>query len=197
MAGSFAQLDPSPRLLLGPGPSQISPRVLRASGTPLLGHLDPEYLRMMDETQALLRRTFGTGNEWTICVPGTGMAGMEAALVNALEPGDEALICVHGTFGERMVNICERAGIAVRRARDWKRRLLGRFKRTDTLEGDPPHDESLPQPDPAEGIFDDVLRDPELDGQGRRLQGKGEVAGVNHRGCGRGAIWSADCGIWS
>ncbi len=115
MAGSFAQLNPSTRILLGPGPSEISPRVLRASATPLLGYLDPEYVRLMDETQTLLRRTFETGNEWTMCVPGTGMAGMEAALVNALEPGDEALICVHGTFGERMVNICERAGVRVRR----------------------------------------------------------------------------------
>jgi len=120
MAVSFAPLGPSARLLLGPGPSQISPRVLRACATPLLGYLDPEYLRMMDETQTLLRRVFETDNEWTMCVPGTGMAGMEAALVNALEPGDEALICVHGAFGERMVNICERAGIRVRRVdADW------------------------------------------------------------------------------
>lgn len=115
MSGTFAQLNPSPRLLLGPGPSQISPRVLRASATPLLGYLDPEYVRLMDETQTLLRRAFETDNEWTMCVPGTGMAGMEAALVNALEPGDEALICVNGVFGERMVNICERAGARVRR----------------------------------------------------------------------------------
>ncbi len=115
MAGAFAQLNPSPRLLLGPGPSQISPRVLRAGATPLLGYLDPEYLRMMDETQVLLRRVFGTENEWTMCVPGTGMAGMEAALINVLEPGDEAVVCVQGAFGERMVNICERAGIVVRR----------------------------------------------------------------------------------
>lgn len=115
MAGAFAQLNPSSRLLLGPGPSQISPRVLRASATPLLGYLDPEYLRLMDETQTLLRRVFATENEWTMCVPGTGMAGMEAALINVLEPGDEALVCVHGAFGERMANICARAGLAVRR----------------------------------------------------------------------------------
>ena len=115
MAGAYAQLNPSPRLLLGPGPSQISPRVLRASAAPLLGYLDPEYLRLMDETQTLLRRVFATENEWTMCVPGTGMAGMEAALINVLEPGDEALVCVHGAFGERMANICARAGLAVRR----------------------------------------------------------------------------------
>lgn len=120
MVETYEQLDPSPRLLLGPGPSQISPRVLRACATPLLGYMDPEYLALMDETQSLLREVFRTRNEWTMCAPGTGMAGMEAALINLLEPGDEALICVHGVFGERMVDICRRIGAAVRRVdADW------------------------------------------------------------------------------
>ncbi|MBC7234878.1 MAG: alanine--glyoxylate aminotransferase family protein, partial [Chloroflexi bacterium] len=115
MTEPFGTLNPSPRLLLGPGPSQISPRVLRACATPLLGYLDPEYVALMDETQSLLRQVFGTDNEWTVCAPGTGMAGMEAAFVNILEPGDPVLICVQGIFGERMVEIARRCGADVTR----------------------------------------------------------------------------------
>ncbi|MHB1317448.1 MAG: pyridoxal-phosphate-dependent aminotransferase family protein [Anaerolineae bacterium] len=115
MPQAFGPLSPSPRLLLGPGPSQISPRVLRACATPLLGYLDLEYVQMMDDVQVLLREVMETQNEWTMCVPGTGMAGMEAALVNVLEPGDRVLICVAGVFGERMVNVAQRAGAVVSR----------------------------------------------------------------------------------
>lgn len=120
MTEPFGTLDPSTRLLLGPGPSQISPRVLRACATPLLGYLDPEYVALMDETQTLLRHVFETDNEWTVCVPGTGMAGMEAALVNLLEPGDAVVICVHGVFGERLVEVARRCGAVVTRVdADW------------------------------------------------------------------------------
>ena len=115
MTQPFGTLGPSPRLLLGPGPSPISPRVLRACSAPLLGYLDPEYLALMDETQELLRFVFETRNTWTACAPGTGMAGMEAALVNLLEPGDEVVICVHGAFGERMVEIARRCGARITR----------------------------------------------------------------------------------
>lgn len=115
MPQAFGPLSPSPRMLLGPGPSQISPRVLRACATPLLGYLDPEYVQMMDDVQVLLREVMETENEWTMCVPGTGMAGMEAALVNVLEPGDRVLVCVAGVFGERMVNVAQRAGAVVSR----------------------------------------------------------------------------------
>ncbi len=110
---TVAPLNPSNRLLLGPGPSQISPRVLRACATPLLGYLDPEYLALMDDTQNLLRYVFETDNEWTFCVPGTGMAGMEAALVNFVEPGDPVVVCIHGVFGERMAAIAARCGASV------------------------------------------------------------------------------------
>ncbi|MBM3188829.1 MAG: alanine--glyoxylate aminotransferase family protein [Chloroflexi bacterium] len=120
MTEPFGTLNPSPRLLLGPGPSQVSPRVLRACATPLVGYLDPEYIQLMDETQTLLRFVFQTENEWTVCAPGTGMAGMEAALVNILEPGDPVLICVNGIFGERMVEIARRCGANVTRVdADW------------------------------------------------------------------------------
>ncbi|OGO05953.1 MAG: alanine--glyoxylate aminotransferase [Chloroflexi bacterium RBG_13_56_8] len=120
MTEPFGTLNPSLRLLLGPGPSQVSPRVLRACATPLLGYMDPEYLVLMDETQELLRFVLETENEWTFCAPGTGMAGMEAALVNFLEPGDEIVVCVHGIFGERMVEISRRCGARVIRVdADW------------------------------------------------------------------------------
>ena len=115
MPDALRQLNPSARLLLGPGPSQIAPRVLQACAAPLLGYLDPEYIQMMDDVQVLLREVFETQNEWTFCAPGTGMAGMEAALINMLEPGDEALVCVAGVFGERLVNVAERCGARVTR----------------------------------------------------------------------------------
>lgn len=115
MTEAFGTLNPSPRLLLGPGPSQIAPRVLRACATPLLGYLDPEYVALMDETQTLLRYVFQTANEWTMCAPGTGMAGMEAALINGVESGDDVLMCVNGVFGERMVDVARRAGVRVTR----------------------------------------------------------------------------------
>lgn len=105
------------RLLLGPGPSPVEQRVLDALAQPLLGHLDPAFLSIMDEIQELLRYVFETNNRLTIPVSGTGSAGMEAALVNLLEPGDTAIVCIHGVFGERMFDIVGRAGarpVAVR-----------------------------------------------------------------------------------
>src|SRR6266545_2998275 len=99
------QLNPSPRLLLGPGPSDAHPRVLSAMTTPLLGHLDPQFLQIMTETQDLLRQVFRTSNRLTIPVSATGTAGMEACLVNLLEPGDKAVVCTAGYFGNRMAEI--------------------------------------------------------------------------------------------
>src|SRR2546425_6306507 len=105
-----SELVPSPRLLLGPGPSLVHPRVLRAMSTPLLGHLDPEFLTIMNEVQALLRTVFQTDNPFTIAVSGTGSAGMEAALVNLIEPGDTVIVGGNGVFGTRMADIVGRAG---------------------------------------------------------------------------------------
>jgi alanine-glyoxylate transaminase / serine-glyoxylate transaminase / serine-pyruvate transaminase len=102
------ELRPSRRILLGPGPSDVNPRVLRALSTPLIGHLDPEFIQMMEETKALLRFVFQTENALTLPISGTGSAGMEACLVNLLEEGDEAIIGVNGVFGTRMVDIVER-----------------------------------------------------------------------------------------
>jgi alanine-glyoxylate transaminase/serine-glyoxylate transaminase/serine-pyruvate transaminase len=113
-------LAPPPRRLLGPGPSPVHPRVSAALALPLLGHLDPRFLEIMDATQAMLRRVFLTENRLTIPVSGTGSAGMEAALVNLIEPGDEVLVCVAGVFGGRMADIVERCGGVPRRLdRTW------------------------------------------------------------------------------
>src|SRR5690242_7067467 len=104
------ELVPPQRLLLGPGPSMVHPRVLRAMSTPLLGHLDPKFLEIMNEVQAQLRAVFRTQNPFTIAVSGTGSAGMEAALVNLIEPGDAVIVVVAGVFGTRMTDIVGRAG---------------------------------------------------------------------------------------
>lgn len=105
----------TPRILMGPGPSNVHPRVLKAMATPLVGHLDPEFLAIMDQTQAMLRDLFGTANALTIPVSGTGSSGMEAALCNVLEPGDDAVVCVNGVFGERMSDIVQRCGANLHR----------------------------------------------------------------------------------
>jgi alanine-glyoxylate transaminase/serine-glyoxylate transaminase/serine-pyruvate transaminase len=110
---TIGELNPSPRILLGPGPSDVHPRVLRAMTTPLLGHLDPEFLVVMNETQDLLRQVFQTKNSLTLPISGTGSAGMEACVVNVIEPGDKMLVCVKGFFGQRLVDVARRAGAEV------------------------------------------------------------------------------------
>src|SRR6516162_8123129 len=107
------ELNPSPRLLLGPGPSDAHPRVLAAMATPLLGHLDPEFLVLMNETQDMLRQVFRTQNRLTFPVSGTGSAGMETCVVNLIEPGDKMVVCVNGVFGQRMTDVAQRAGAVV------------------------------------------------------------------------------------
>lgn len=107
------QLTPSPRLLLGPGPSDAHPRVLTAMTTPLLGHLDPQFLAIMTETQDMLRQVYRTKNPLTFPVSATGMAGMEACVVNLIEPGDKMTVCRAGFFSQRMVDVAGRAGATV------------------------------------------------------------------------------------
>src|SRR5512139_870287 len=111
----YADLNTSPRVLLGPGPSMIHPRVLRVMATPMLGYMDPQYLEVMDDVQELLRMVFQTTNSLTLAISGTGSAGMEAALFNFIEEGDPILICVSGFFGERMVQIAARCRADVHR----------------------------------------------------------------------------------
>ena len=110
---STTDLNPTPRLLLGPGPSTVAPLVLRAMSTPLVGHLDPQFLAIMDEVQQLLRFVFQTTNELTIPISGTGSAAMEAALCNFIEPGDRVLVAIKGYFGGRMFEMAGRYGALV------------------------------------------------------------------------------------
>jgi alanine-glyoxylate transaminase/serine-glyoxylate transaminase/serine-pyruvate transaminase len=109
-APNVGELTPPDRTLMGPGPSEVHPRVLRAMSTPPVGHLDPSFVEIMDEVQELLRYTFRTDNQWTIPVSGTGSASMEAAFANLVEPGDTVLVPTNGYFGGRMASMAERAG---------------------------------------------------------------------------------------
>ena len=106
-------LHPPNRILMGPGPSDVPKNILTALSQPTVGHLDPFYLKAMDELQSMLRRVFQTQNELTFAVSGTGSAGMETAVVNLVEPDDSVLICVNGVFGNRMADVATRAGAIV------------------------------------------------------------------------------------
>src|SRR5213596_3939445 len=108
-----AAFQPPPRLLMGPGPSNVAPSVLEAMSGPLVGHLDPVFVKMMEEIKSMLRLVFLTKNEMTFPVSGTGSAGMEFCFVNLIEPGDEVLIGVNGVFGGRMVDVAARCGTKV------------------------------------------------------------------------------------
>lgn len=107
---NYEKFQPPKRVLLGPGPSPVEDRILEAMAAPVLGHLDPIFLRCMDDIQEMLRYVFETNNRVTVPISATGSAGMEASLVNVIEPGDEVVVCIHGVFGERILDIIERAG---------------------------------------------------------------------------------------
>ncbi len=109
----IAAFKPPRRLLMGPGPSAVAPSVLEAMAQPLVGHLDPAFIKMMDEIKAMLRVVFQTKNDVTFPVSGTGSAGMEFCFVNLIEPGDEAVIGVNGAFGGRMADVARRCGAKV------------------------------------------------------------------------------------
>ena len=109
-APDVGELTPPDRTLMGPGPSDVHPRVLKAMSTPLVGHLDPSFVEIMNEVQELMRYTFRTDNQWTIPVSGTGSASMEAAIGNLVEPGDTMLVPTNGYFGGRMASMARRAG---------------------------------------------------------------------------------------
>lgn len=115
-------LIPTARFLMGPGPSDVHPRVLRAMATPLIGHLDPQFIEIMDSVKEMLGQLFQTRNELTFAVSATGSAGMETCFVNLIEPDDEVLVCVNGVFGNRMCENVERCGAkAIRVEAPWGR----------------------------------------------------------------------------
>ena len=113
MTSTIPEFTPPYRLLMGAGPSNVHPRVLQAMSSSLLGHLDPNFLSVMDDVRSALRYTFRTENPVTLPISGTGTAGMEAAMVNILEPGDTCVMGVNGYFGERLSEIARRCGASV------------------------------------------------------------------------------------
>jgi alanine-glyoxylate transaminase/serine-glyoxylate transaminase/serine-pyruvate transaminase len=104
------ELNPIARVLMGPGPSNVNQRVLLALATPMIGHLDPQFIQIMDEVMEMTRELFQTKNQVTSIISGTGSAGMETCFVNLLERDDTAVVCVNGVFGNRMCDIVERCG---------------------------------------------------------------------------------------
>ena len=106
-------LNPPPRLLMGPGPVDVDPRVLRAMSMPMLGQFDPAFTAYMNETMSLYREIFQTNNKWTFLVDGTARAGIETMMVSILEPGDKVLVPMFGRFGHLLVEIAQRCGAKV------------------------------------------------------------------------------------
>ena len=109
MNESIGELLPPTRIMLTPGPSCMDPRVYRALATPIVGHMDPWFIDMMNDVQALLRKVFQTQNRITFPISASGSGGIEAAVLNPLEEGDECIVCVNGWFSERMAIIAERS----------------------------------------------------------------------------------------
>ncbi len=111
---------PPQRTLMGPGPSDVNPRILSALGRPTIGHLDPEFIRLMDEIKVLLQKVFQTSNELTLPISAPGSAGMECCFVNLVEPGDKVIVCQNGVFGGRMKeNVVRSGGVAIMVEDNW------------------------------------------------------------------------------
>ncbi len=126
------------RILMGPGPSNANPRVLNAMSRPLIGHLDPEFLKIMDQTKEMLRTLFKTKNEMTFPISAPASAAMECCIVNLLEPGDTALICVNGVFGQRMCENVERCGAKLIRVdAPWGQPIDPELVETELIENKP------------------------------------------------------------
>jgi len=106
----YSSFNPTPRTLMGPGPSDVNPRILNAMARPTIGHLDPQFVQLMDEVKGLLQQTFQTKNELTIAVSAPGSAGMETCFVNLVEDGDKVIVCQNGVFGSRMAENVRRLG---------------------------------------------------------------------------------------
>ena len=109
----FADLNPPARLLMGPGPVDVYPGVLRAMSTPMLGQFDPQFTAYMNEVMVLYRQIFRTENHWTLLIDGTARAGIEACLTSMIVPGDKVLVPIFGRFGHLLMEICQRCGADV------------------------------------------------------------------------------------
>jgi len=153
MSEKYSEINTSERILMGPGPSNVDPRVLRAMATPLVGHLDPEFLNIMNETMDMLRGLFQTKNILTIPVSGTGSAGMEAAFCNVIEEGDEVLVCVNGVFGQRMMDVVERCrGKLITVTADWGK-IIPPEKVKDALEKGSPKIVAIVHAETSTGVL--------------------------------------------
>ena len=144
------------RLLLGPGPSEVDPEVLRALTMPPLGHLDPVLLDMMAEVQEQLRGAFRTRNKLTLAVSGTGTSGMEAALANTIEPGDRVLVGVIGYFGERLVEIARRCGAEVHRVEAEWGTMLDPNALRDAIRAIQPNVVCIVHAETSTGVYQDL-----------------------------------------
>ena len=113
-ASAFDELNPAPRLLMGPGPINADPRVLKAMSSQLLGQFDPQFRRMMRETMALYREFFETSNDWTLVLDGTARSAIEMVMLSAIEPQNKVLVCSFGRFGQLLTEIAQRCGADVR-----------------------------------------------------------------------------------
>jgi alanine-glyoxylate transaminase/serine-glyoxylate transaminase/serine-pyruvate transaminase len=134
---SIQSFHPPVRTLMGPGPSDVNPRILEAMSRPTIGHLDPVFVHMMDEIKTLLRYTFRTENKLTMPVSAPGSAGMETCFVNLVEPGDKVIVCQNGVFGGRMKENVERCGgTAIMVEDDWGR-AVDPAKVEDALKANP------------------------------------------------------------
>ncbi len=134
---AIKSFHPPHRILMGPGPSDVGPRVLEALSRPTIGHLDPAFVGMMDEMKELLKYAFQTKNELTMPVSAPGSAGMETCFVNLVEPGEKVIICSNGVFGGRMKENVERCGgVAVMVQDDWGR-AVDPQKLEDALKANP------------------------------------------------------------
>lgn len=171
---TYSDLNIVPRTLLGPGPSDVHPRVLQTLAYPPVGHLDPQFLNLMDEVQDLLRFVFQTENELTIAISGTGTAGMEAAFANFVEPGDSVLVGVSGYFSQRMVDMASRYGAQVRQLeRPWGQ-VFTPEEIEEALRSQPAKLVALVHAETSTGA----------------LQPLAEIAGIVHR---HGGLLLADC----
>lgn len=133
----YSSFIPIARTLMGPGPSDVNPRVLNAMARPTIGHLDPEFVRMMDEVKSLLQFAFQTKNELTIAVSAPGSAGMETCFVNLVEPGDKVIVCQNGVFGGRMAENVRRMDAEVVLVEDEWGRAIELQKLEDALQSHP------------------------------------------------------------
>jgi len=134
---SFQSFHPPVRTLMGPGPSDVHPRILEALSRPTIGHLDPAFVEMMEQTKSLLQYAFQTGNPLTMPVSAPGSAGMEACFVNLVEPGDKVIVCQNGVFGGRMKENVERCGGSAVMVQDEWGRAIDPQKLEDALRANP------------------------------------------------------------